>query len=551
MNGTYHNPLGIQDHMPLETQHKSEIQDRMRRLFARRGYRLIEPAIVEYLEVFTNPVSAIPPENMFTFTDGDGRILVLRPEMTTPVARIAATRLREEEVLRLGYMGPVFHYQGAEDTASLKEFDQMGMELMGLSGAGADAEIIALAVEALRESGLTDFFIDLGQVEFFKGLAQEAGLSEAEAEELRRLVEKKDMLAMEMLLISRGVSQELRGRILALPLLYGGEEVIHRARSYSAHPRCQAALDNLAAIMEALRQAGVADAVRIDLGLVQSLGYYTGAIFRGICRELGTPLVTGGRYDKLVAQFGRDMPATGFALSTKPLMIALERQGAFTAAAAPAEPAPLKIALAKGRLAEKMIDLLEACGIDCSQVRNPDRKLVLRDATGAYEFILVKPSDVPTYVDRGAADIGVAGKDTLLEQNRPLYEMLDLGYGKCRLCVAGFPQGVKKSVTGYNLRVATKYPQIARSYYAAKGEAIDIIHLNGSVELGPLVGLSDVILDIVESGGTLRANGLAVLEEICPVSARLVVNRVSLKTRSADILPLIEKIKAQLPENHG
>ena len=140
---------------------------------------------------------------MFTFTDGDGRILVLRPEMTTPVARIAATRLREEEVLRLGYMGPVFHYQGAEDTASLKEFDQMGMELMGLSGAGADAEIIALAVEALRESGLTDFFIDLGQVEFFKGLAQEAGLSDAEAEELRRLVEKNDMLAMEMLLISR------------------------------------------------------------------------------------------------------------------------------------------------------------------------------------------------------------------------------------------------------------------------------------------------------------------------------------------------------------
>ena len=212
---------------------------------------------------------------------------------------------------------------------------------------------------------------------------------------------------------------------------------------------------------------------------------------------------------------------------------------------------PITIALAKGRLAELAVELLEACGLDCQQVRHPERKLVLYDEAGEYRFVLVKPADVPIYVERGVADIGVVGKDTLMEKNPSLYEMLDLGYGKCRLCVAGYPGKQEKRLTDYNLRVATKYPHIARSYYGAKGQNIDIIELSGSVDLGPLIGLSDVILDIVESGGTLRANGLVVLEEICEVSARLVVNRVSLKTKGERVRPLIEKMRQELNRRKG
>ena len=204
----------------------------------------------------------------------------------------------------------------------------------------------------------------------------------------------------------------------------------------------------------------------------------------------------------------------------------------------------ITIALAKGRLAEQTVELLEQCGICCDEVRNPERKLVLEDRENKVRFILVKPGDVPIYVERGAADIGVAGKDTLMEQNGNLYEMLDLGFGRCRMCVAGFPDFTRdRSV---NLRVATKYPNIARKYYGAKGETIDVIELHGSVELGPIIGLTDVIVDIVESGGTLRANGLMVLEEICSVSARLIVNHVSLKTRGERIRPLIEKMHSLL-----
>ncbi len=206
----------------------------------------------------------------------------------------------------------------------------------------------------------------------------------------------------------------------------------------------------------------------------------------------------------------------------------------------------LTLALAKGRLAEKTFDLLENMGIDCSEARDPGRQLVLWDRKENIRFILVKPSDVPTYVDHGVADLGVVGKDTLLEAGRPLYEVLDLGFGRCRLCIAGYPEKNTDSVSHAVFRVATKYPHIARSYYGDMGQSIEIIELHGSVELGPVIGLSDVILDIVESGSTLKANGLQVLDEVCDVSARLVCNRVSLKTKRARVQWLIDGISGQL-----
>lgn len=203
----------------------------------------------------------------------------------------------------------------------------------------------------------------------------------------------------------------------------------------------------------------------------------------------------------------------------------------------------ITFALAKGRLAEQAFELLEQLGIDCSEPRNPGRQLVLWDKKNKVRFILVKPSDVPTYVDHGVADIGVVGKDTLLESGRPLYEVLDLTFGKCRLCIAGYAEQ-HQSATRATFRVATKYPNVARSYYDAKGQTIEIIELHGSVELGPVIGLSDVILDIVESGSTLKANGLTVLETVCECSARLVVNRVSMKTKRDRIREIIDGMSA-------
>lgn len=205
----------------------------------------------------------------------------------------------------------------------------------------------------------------------------------------------------------------------------------------------------------------------------------------------------------------------------------------------------ITIALAKGRLADKTIKILNKCGIYPEGMEEDSRKLIYYDLKRDIRFLMVKPSDVPTYVDHGVADLGVVGKDTLLEMSLPLYEMIDLKFGACKMCIAGYPNQVNR-VTSSILRVASKYPETAKRYYASKGETIEVIKLNGSVELAPILGLSDVIMDIVESGRTLKENGLAVLEEVCDISARLTVNRVSLKTKSKFITPLLEDIRAQL-----
>lgn len=200
-------------------------------------------------------------------------------------------------------------------------------------------------------------------------------------------------------------------------------------------------------------------------------------------------------------------------------------------------------ALAKGRLAEKSVVILEQSGIDCRHILEPSRKLVMSDKSGKFEFIFVKPSDVPIYVEHGVADIGVVGKDTLLEEGRDVYELIDLGFAKCRLCLAGYKDTDLSSPKNV-LRVATKYVNVAKDYFDGKGQNVEIIPLHGSIELGPIVGLSDIILDIVESGKTLQENNLTVLEEIVACSARLIINKVSLKTKADTIKPLVAKIDA-------
>lgn len=209
----------------------------------------------------------------------------------------------------------------------------------------------------------------------------------------------------------------------------------------------------------------------------------------------------------------------------------------------------ITIALAKGRLAELTMDLLEKAGLNVAEMREKSRKLIFTDEVNKFKFILVKASDVPTYVEYGAADIGVVGKDTLLEAGKDLYEMVNLGFGSCRMAVAGPKQLAGKLDDIHNMRVATKYTQIAKNYYhLVKKQSVEIIKLHGSVELAPLVGLSEVIVDIVESGKTLHENGLVVLEEVCDLSARLVVNRVSMKMESARIMQLVQTIKTLLEQ---
>ena len=205
----------------------------------------------------------------------------------------------------------------------------------------------------------------------------------------------------------------------------------------------------------------------------------------------------------------------------------------------------LTVALTKGRLANKTMEMFEKAGITCEEMKDKDsRKLIFTNEELKMKFFLAKGPDVPTYVEYGAADIGIVGKDTILEEGRKLYEVMDLGFGKCKMCVCG-PDSAREVLENNQLiRVATKYPNIAKDYFFnRKHQTVDLIKLNGSIELAPIVGLSEVIVDIVETGSTLKENGLKVLEEVCPLSARMVVNQVSMKMENERITKLISDLK--------
>lgn len=209
----------------------------------------------------------------------------------------------------------------------------------------------------------------------------------------------------------------------------------------------------------------------------------------------------------------------------------------------------ITIALAKGRLAKQTIALLETLGITCQQMKKESRKLIFKSDEGTIQFFLSKATDVPTYVEYGCADIGIVGKDTILEENRSVYEVLDLGFGQCEMIVAGEPEKASILQSGQTLKVATKYPNIAKAHFEKTHRDVEIIKLNGSVELGPIVGLADVIVDIVESGATLKENGLVVLENIVPLSARCIVNTASFKLKNQSIKTLLKSIEETLGED--
>ena len=369
-----HIPPGTQDYLPVECAHKRGLEENARRCFAAWGYDEVETPSMEYYDVFRGSVGDFEQERLFKITDSSGRLLVLRPDLTMPLARVTATKLTDRSVARLFYVGDAFQFSGAEAAGGVREFTQTGVELIGQSGPLADAEVIALAITTLKAVGLTDFQIDIGQVQFFKGLMQEAGLTPAQAEQARMHVDEKNMLAIEMLMQEAGVSGELRNRILELPMLYGGPEVLDVADGYTGNSLSRGAIRSMRETLEVLSAYGLDEYVSIDLGMVQSINYYSGIIFRGISKYLGHPLLAGGRYDGLMAEFERPMAATGFALYVKPVLIALERQGGLAGRVRPVDAVAL-VNSGDGPVALAALQSLRAGGLRVEQFYGPAEEL--------------------------------------------------------------------------------------------------------------------------------------------------------------------------------
>lgn len=319
-------PSGVQDLLPEECYNLNILKDKLSKKFTDTGCRFISGSAIEYYDNFACIKNSVPQEVMFKMTDRDGKLLVLRPDMTLSAARIAATRLKENNV-KLCYISDVWNYSASEGVKQ-REFLQAGVEFLGVSSPFSDAQTIAFAIECLNELGVSDFIIDIGHVGFFKGLLSDGSLKADEAEEIRRCINAKDNIGVQMLLGKSSASEEATKALMALPTLFGGEEVFARAEKLTKNPLALESLNYLKEVYCLLKDFGFEKYVSVDLGTVKSLAYYSGVVFTGLVKNFGSDVLSGGRYDNLADEFGKHIPATGFAIGLKRVLMVLERQNA-------------------------------------------------------------------------------------------------------------------------------------------------------------------------------------------------------------------------------
>ena len=467
-------------------QPKEQASFALRALYEAAGCRKYHMGRFEEYGLYQENRSFLSSEQVITFTDLDGRLLALKPDVTLSIAKTAQPA--PGETLRYYYHENV--YRPSAESHTFKEIGQMGLEMLGDVGEGQVRQAVSLAAQSLEQLG-QPWVLEVSHMGYLFGLLDALDVPEASRAALLAKLKAKN-------------------------------------------------LHELKAITEEL--AGAGGSIRLDMTLAGEMEYYNGLVFQGYLESLPRPVLKGGRYDLLMQKFTPGAGAIGFA-------VYLDELDRLSAPLPPVqqqktEKTMLNVALPKGRLGDKVYDLLAGIGYGCPEDYNATRKLVVENPAAGIRYFLVKPSDVAIYVEHGAADVGIVGKDILTEASADVYELLDTGLGKCRMCVAA--PADHKDDPSRPVRVATKFVNIAKSYYASIGRDIDIIKLNGSIELAPILGLSDVIVDIVETGTTLRENGLRVVTEFMPISARFIANKASYQFKHREMDEMLEKLRAAL-----
>lgn len=504
---------------------------RARLLFEREGFCQYRMGRFEEYGLYQENRRFLASDQVITFTDLDGRLLALKPDVTLSIAKNA--RVEEGGCGRYYYAENV--YRPSQESHTFREISQMGLECIGAVDESVTAQAVSLAVRSLALTG-RDFAVELGHMGFVAGLFDAVGAPEAVRPKLLTCVRDRNGHELQAAAEAAGLSRQGTEALCRLSSLSGEwQGVLAAAEPLALNAPMGGALQELRALCETLEAREETDRLRLDLSLTNDMEYYNGLVLQGYLTGLPRAVLRGGRYDPLAEQFRPGARAVGFAL----YLDELDRL---------AEPSPeeggkamLNVALPKGRLGDKVYGLLAGAGYGCPENYSDTRKLVVENREAGIRYFLVKPSDVAIYVQHGAADVGIVGRDILAESGADVYELLDTGLGRCRMCVAGRSDFVDDP--GRTLRVATKFVNIAKAYYAAQGRSIDIIKLNGSIELAPLLGLSDVIVDIVETGATLRENNLKVLAEFMPISARFIANRASWQFKRREIGALLEKLR--------
>ena len=508
----------------------------LRALYEAAGCRKYHMGRFEEYGLYQENRSFLSSEQVITFTDLDGRLLALKPDVTLSIAKTAQPA--PGETLRYYYHENV--YRPSAESHTFKEISQMGLEMLGAVGEVQVQQAVCLAARSLDALG-AEWVLEVSHMGYLFGLFDALGVPDAARAKLLEKLREKNAHELRTAAGAAGLADAAADILCSVLNLCGSyADTLAKAAALCRNDAMRAAVAELEALAVPLEKAG--GVIRLDMTLAGEMEYYNGLVFQGYLKALPRPLLKGGRYDLLMQKFTPGAGAIGFA-------VYLDELDRLSAPLPPVQKnstdrVMLNVALPKGRLGDKVYHLLAGIGYGCPEDYNATRKLVVENPEAGIRYFLVKPSDVAIYVEHGAADVGIVGKDILTEASADVYELLDTGLGKCRMCVAA--PGDYQDDPSRPVRVATKFVSIAKSYYASMGRDIDIIKLNGSIELAPILGLSDVIVDIVETGTTLRENGLKVVTEFMPISARFIANKASYQFKHAEMDTMLEKLRAEL-----
>ena len=506
----------------------------LRALYEAAGCRKYHMGRFEEYGLYQENRSFLSSEQVITFTDLDGRLLALKPDVTLSIAKTAQPA--PGETLCYYYHENV--YRPSAESHTFKEISQMGLEMLGAVGEAQVQQAVCLAARSLDALG-AEWVLEVSHMGYLFGLFDALGVPDAARAKLLEKLREKNAHELRAAAGAAGLADAADTLCSVLNLCGSYADTLAKAAALCRNDAMRAAVAELEALAVPLEKAG--GVIRLDMTLAGEMEYYNGLVFQGYLKALPRPLLKGGRYDLLLQKFTPGAGAIGFAV----YLDELDRLNAMP----PVQhqdtgKVMLNVALPKGRLGDKVYNLLAGIGYGCPEDYNATRKLVVENPAAGIRYFLVKPSDVAIYVEHGAADVGIVGKDILTEAAADVYELLDTGLGRCRMCVAA-PAGYRDDPSR-PVRVATKFVNIAKRYYASMGRDIDIIKLNGSIELAPILGLSDVIVDIVETGTTLRENGLQVVTEFMPISARFIANKASYQFKHRQMDTMLEKLRDTL-----
>lgn len=520
-------PRGFRDILPREALARERITGVVRECFSAHGYLPVETPLLEDRRAIER--GARVKDSAFQLFDSDGSLLMLRPDLTLPVARLVAGRVSAGELpARFRYAAPVVREEPSL-RGQPRQFTQLGVELVGEDGAASEVEVVRLLAEALGALEVPDWRIVFGSVTPLTSLLDACAPTPDFREEVLALVHDSDLVTLDELISStEGLAPAAARALREVCRMGGGAEVIGRLDALLAEAgvdpasRGTAELSSLAGSLADLFEQG---RLSFDFSIINSFDYYTGIIFKGYAEGIAASLASGGRYDAVLANLGRPgLVACGFALSLERLQEVLGEPGESGVVTPGVRVAarPIRIAVPKGSLFKETVAALAAAGLPTAELADPGRKLVVRE--GDVEYVIVRAQDAPAFVGHGGADCGICGKDSLIEADLDLLQLVDLGYGGCRFVVAEPRSRAGEAERNYawrgTVRVATKYPRITQGYYDSIGQQVDIVTLHGNIELGPIVGMADRIVDITATGTTLAENDLVVVDEVMECTAR-------------------------------